>query len=780
MMFIPEVKISVRHLIEFILRSGDINLNGYASNQQMQEGTRIHRKLQKAGGPDYQAEVRLSYTKEYDRFMLLVDGIADGVLTTPEGVFIDEIKTVTAPLEQVDESYSPLHWAQAMSYAYMYAVQSALEHIYVRLTYFQVETGKIKAMTKQYSMEALRTFFEALLDKYALWAAFEVDHREKRAISLKSLTFPFMAYRRGQRDLAASVYRTVRDKSMLFAQAPTGTGKTVSTLFPAVKAMGEGMGEKIFYLTAKTVTRQVAEQAVALMEAQGMVTKSITLTSRDRICACEIRSCDPEDCVRAKGHYDRVNEAIMDILMEETQITRETLIHYAEKYCICPFEYGLDIALWVDIIICDYNYAFDPRAYLRRFFEHGGDYILLIDEAHNLVDRAREMFSAELSKKAFLEHKKRLKTTAPKLYKAMGKMNKYFIDLRKTFDKSYDTKTMALPMELFPLLEEIIEAFQSFLGQSRHIRIEERLMDLFFALLSFSSVYKLYDERYIVYAVREEDEVRLKLFCVDPSFLLRKACKKGRAAIFFSGTLLPLRYFQEMLGGGEEDAVLRLLSPFTPDNLCLMVAQNISTRYKDRQESYQGIVQYIKAAIQAKVGNYFIFFPSFEYMRQVYSLYSETWPMDRTVLQGNRMNDQEREEFLKNFSAESETTLIGFAVMGGIFAEGIDLSGDRLLGAIIIGVGLPQLCEERDIILNYFKQRKGAGFEYAYMFPGMNRVLQAAGRVIRTEQDRGFVLLLDDRFLSQRYLNLYPQEWQGYIEVSTLEGVERILDRFWY
>lgn len=776
---VMEIRISVRTLVEFLLRSGDISRAGYASRQGMLEGTRIHRKIQKEAGAEYQAEVRMSYRRAYDRFVLIVDGIADGVVYTAEGLLIDEIKSVSVPLAQEIMTDNPLHWAQAKCYAYILGQEHGSETVSVRLTYVHTETGKVKPLTRMYSLLELEDFFEALLAAYAVWATFEAEHKDQRNTSLTTLSFPFDTYRKGQREMAGAVYRAVRDKIRLFAQAPTGIGKTISALFPALKAMGEGRGDKIFYLTAKTVTRQVAEQALLRLEQKGMVLRSITLTSRERICRNGTLSCDPEMCSRAKGHYDRINGALYDILLSESWITRGVLISYADKHWVCPFEYGLDIALWCDAILCDYNHAFDPRAYLRRFFEQGGDYILLVDEAHNLVDRSREMFSAQLSKKAVLKARKKVKGMYPELYQVLGRINQYFIDLRKIFESTYGTQVVEFPYPLMPLVEDLLIAFEKSLMRLPN-GPDAGLIDLFFTVLAFNTVSRLYDERYVTYAQREPDEVILKLFCVDPSFLLRKACSKGRTAVFFSATLLPLQYYQEMLGGTGEDPVLRLPSPFDREHLCVMAAPGISTRYKDRGESVQAIAAYIHGAVQSKTGNYLVFSPSYAYMRQIHECYVLRHPQVRTLMQGNRMDDLEREAFLSAFEEDPEDTLVGFAVMGGIFSEGIDLAGERLSGTVIVGVGLPQICGERDIIKDFFDVRRGGGFEYAYMFPGMNRVLQAAGRVIRTQADRGFVLLLDDRFLNRRYLSLFPLEWEHYMEVYSPEQVARVLERFWY
>lgn len=773
----PEVKISVRTLVEFIMRSGDIN-TGFVSNQRAVEGTRAHRKLQKAAGENYTPEVPLQYTVEYGNVLVTVEGRADGIIADEEGVIIDEIKTVTLPLELVDEHYNPLHWAQAKIYAFIYAVRNQLDTIGVQLTYYRMETEEIKLLQKDFSIAELEAFALDIMNRYAVWAEFISHWASQRNRSMKELPFPYEAYRKGQRELAVAAYRTILGRRKLFTQAPTGIGKTISTLYPAVKALGEEAGEKIFYLTARTITRQAAEEAFEKMRSRGLKCKTITLTAKDKICFQPGSACKPEACEYARGHFDRVNTALMDALSTEDAFTREVIVNYAAKHRVCPFEYSLDLALWMDCIICDYNYVFDPRVYLKRFFDRGGKYIFLIDEAHNLVDRAREMYSASLSKRSFMEARTELKAVAPGIYKTLGEINKFFIGLRKNFGDRKVHSTREEPTELYALLRQFTEECEEYLFRSGELGVNEALLELYFECLAFIRIGEFYDERYITYLTFEQRDVWIKLFCLDPSYLLKEALKRGKSAVFFSATLTPLEYFQEILGGDEEDYSMRLSSPFPQEHFCLMVANRISTKYKNRQDSSPQIVDYIKAVTLQKPGNYLVFFPSFEYMREVVTQYIERFPQDEILVQGNTMTEEEREDFLARFVPEGGN-VVGFAVMGGIFSEGVDLTGERLSGAVIIGVGLPQLSPERDIIMEYFKNKNGQGYEYAYMYPGMNKVLQAAGRVIRTEQDRGAVLLVEERFLHRRYLELFPKEWNSYIRVGGSAEVERRLKAFW-
>lgn len=774
----PELKIPVRNLVEFILRAGDIN-TGFMSSSRAVEGTRAHKKLQKMAGDDYRAEVELRYTVEYEKFIIAIEGRADGIFSDGDGVIIDEIKTVTGSMEFVDENYNHLHWAQAKLYAFIYAGQEDLGNIAVQLTYYNIDSEELKFFRKSFRFEELDEFARDILDRYAVWGEFQYNWAEERSASIKELVFPFPAYRKGQRELAVAAYRTIAEKKKLFVQAPTGIGKTISTVFPSVKAIGEGLGEKLFYLTARTVTRQVAEEAFVRMRGRGLKFKTITLTAKDKLCFKTETLCKPEECEFARGHFDRVNQAILDMLLNEDALTRDVVSAYAQKYCVCPFELSLDAALWTDCVICDYNYAFDPQVYLKRFFDRKGNYIFLIDEAHNLVDRAREMFSAELSKRAFMDLRKDIKGISSKLYKTLGLVNKYFIGLRKNCENQPVFISSEGPEDLYKLLRQFSEECEEVIFKNGEIELQEGLLELYFQCLSFIKIGELYDERYVTYITCEVKDIRLKLFCLDPSFLLKEALKRSKSTVLFSATLTPLEYFREILGGLEDDYIMRLGSPFDREKLCLMIAADVSTKYMDRKNSYLRIVEYIKAVTLQKTGNYFVFFPSFEYMREVSDLYKEMFPEDRIIIQQGAMNEEERESFLDSFKSGCNTTLIGFAVMGGIFSEGVDLAGDRLSGALIVGVGLPQLNPERDIIMSYFKKKNGLGYEYAYMYPGMNKVLQAAGRVIRTEEDRGIVMLIDGRFLTGRYLDLFPKEWSSYIKVWTPFETKRKLSGFW-
>ncbi len=773
-------KISIRMLVEFLLQSGDIDSSFKEAPREV-EAIRAHQKIQRSYPAGSRREVTLSYLVETPQIDLKVDGRADGVLTRDGGWTLDEIKTTTGDLDDLTEQTHPVYWAQAKVYAFIYARQNGLDAMGIQVTYYQLDTHETKILRQLFTMSQLEEFFNGLVTQYIHWALRIQNWIEARDASIKQVEFPFPAYRPGQRELAVAVYRTIVGEKNLFAQAPTGIGKTMATLFPAVKAMGEGRLEKIFYLTAKTVTRELAESAAGRMRKRGLKFKTVTLTAKDKICFRPECECKPEECEFAKGHFDRVRGALEDIFDHEAFI-RPVIEEYARKHRVCPFEFSLDISNWSDAVICDYNHLFDPFVHLARFFEGPrGDYCFLIDEAHNLVDRARDMFSAELFKAPFLDLKRKTKSALPKLSTVLTKINSEMLKMKKLCEA--EEKGFYIQKELYsdviPILRKFMTVAAAWLAKNKPAAFAEELLNLFFLVREFLVISEYYDERYITYFETAGSDVRIKMFCLDPSYLLGQAIKKGKTAIFFSATLTPLEYFSRILGGSEIDKTLKIPSPFPRENLSLLVADNIKTTFKARELTYDHIVDAVTAMVRPKKGNYLVYLPSYKYQREVSQRFGRQNPDLQIICQTSGMSEQERQDFLARFSAENPETLVGFAVMGGVFGEGIDLVGDRLSGCAVIGVGLPQICLERNIIRDYFDETMNQGFEFAYMYPGMNKVLQAAGRVIRTETDRGVVLLIDERFTGSQYRVLLPPEWFPIPRVRKPEQIAEYLNRFW-
>lgn len=772
------IRISVRNLVEFILREGDIDNRkaGLPDKEAMQLGGRIHRKIQRQMGSDYYAEVPLKITVPCEGFAIQIEGRADGIQKTADGVVVDEIKGVLRELEYIEKPVS-VHLAQAKCYGYIYGKQQELDSITVQMTYCQMETEEVKRFQETFSIEELERWFLDIVMQYEKWARFQVEWRQTRDATIKEAEFPY-PYREGQRELVTSVYRTILRKKKLFIQAPTGVGKTMATIFPAVKAVGEGLGDKIFYLTAKTITRTVAEQAFQILKKNGLQYKVATLTAKEKICFCEKAECNPDVCPYAKGHFDRVNDAVYEMITTMEEMSRENIETQAKKHSVCPFEMGLDVSLWVDAIICDYNYVFDPNAHLKRFFSEGkkGEYLFLIDEAHNLVERGREMYSAVLYKEEFLQMKKAVRYESVKLTRQLEGCNQMLLEMKRecqTYKEYNSISHFALK------LLNVMNGLQKLLEEKE--QVDEEVLEFYFHVRNFLNIYEEVDDNYVIYTELEEGgDFKLKLFCVNPAVKLQNFLSQGNSTVFFSATLLPIRYYKKLLSVETDDYAVYAHSPFKEANRLLVLGQDVSTKYTRRgYEMYERFAIYIKNVMQAKPGNYLVFFPSYRFMEEV----RETFERYRTeemccMMQEQNMNEQDREAFLQEFEAEREGSLAGFCVMGGIFSEGIDLTKERLIGAMIVGTGLPQVCNEREILKQYFDRHGENGFDYAYLYPGMNKVLQAAGRVIRTEEDKGVIALLDDRFAGRRYLEIFPREWRKltYCNVKTIgEKVEQ----FW-
>ena len=781
----PVLRISVRSLVEFILREGDIDRRrgGKKDQEAMLLGGRIHRKIQGQKDGSYQAEVSLRRVYDCGDYDISVEGRADGVFSEGEEAWIDEIKGIFLPLNKLMEPVG-VHLAQAKCYACFAAEQRGIKTIGVQMTYCNMDTEEIKYFRQSYDTRELEDWFLNLMEEYRKWTDFQQEWKRYRNQSIKGIEFPF-SYRDGQRELVQSVYRTMLRKKRLFIQAPTGVGKTIATVFPAAKAVGEGLGEKIFYLTAKTITRTAAAGAFAQLKEQGLSMKVITITAKEKLCACEEMDCRPESCPFAKGHFDRVNDAVYDLITTEEQIDRDILLEYAKKHNVCPFEMCLDASEWADAVICDYNYVFDPTVHLKRFFGEGmkGDYLFLIDEAHNLVERGREMFSAVLYKEDFLEVKRNFQDYIPakKLVRELERCNKTLLELKRECDQYEILETTGnLSLHLLRLMGEMEKFLEEPENQSVPDDTMDVFMDLYFGVRSFLNIFDRMDENYVIYTEHEGGRFRIKLFCINPSVCLREALDKGNSTVFFSATFLPIHYYKELLSGEPDDYAVYAQSPFDPDHRLLLIGRDVSSKYTRRNsQEFERIAEYIIKLAAAKAGNYLVFFPSYQMLMPVYECFLAARDQSmECIVQEQGMREKKREEFLQAFEEEREGSLIGFCVMGGIFSEGIDLQREALIGAVIVGTGLPQICNEREILRQYYEDRQMDGFDYAYRFSGMNKVLQAAGRVIRTDDDKGVILLLDDRFCQYRYRQLFPREWER-VKSLSLNQAGRELAEFW-
>lgn len=776
----PIVRISVRNLVEFILRNGDlVSGSGTSDKEAMLKGSRLHCKIQKQMGSHYQPEVSLKKDTEYADLILRVEGRADGIFLQDEQFCIDEIKGVYKKLELMEEPVL-VHRAQALCYAWIYLDAHDLEKIDIQMTYAHLDTEVIKRFRETLTRAELKQWYEELTDSYHKWLAYQIEWRKKRNESMENLEFPF-AYRKGQRKMVSGIYHAISKKEQIFIQAPTGVGKTMSAVFPAVRAIGQGMAETVFYLTARTITRTVAQDAFEILRDRGLLFKVITITAKEKLCFCDKPECDPEKCPYAKGHYDRINDAVYELWTTEQSFDRETLLRHAQKWQVCPFEMSLDLAVWMDGVICDYNYVFDPNVCLKRFFGENvsGNYLFLIDEAHNLVDRGREMYSASICLNDVIETRKFVKPYSQKLWKKLGKVKKQMEELRQNCGEwKVEENAGVLPISLLSVQGEL----DQFLEESPAQEVVDGILDFYFEVRDFLNISELVDDNYVVYTAFDENgRFYMKLFCVNPAENLQKCLDKGNSTVFFSATLLPLQYYRKMLSTRSENFGMYVESPFEQKKRCLMICRDVSSKYTRRgYEEYRKIAEYIARMSWQKKGNYMVFFPSYRLMEDVYQVYQDEFSVSwvRCISQHASMTELEREEFLEEFTEETEETLVGFCVMGGIFSEGIDLIGDRLIGAAVVGTGLPQVNCEREILKGYYDEKGEQGFDYAYRYPGMNKVLQAAGRVIRTKEDTGAILLMDERFLNRDYRNLFPREWNDAC-TCTLGNVEKHLQAFW-
>ncbi len=853
-----QIRISVRALVEFLCRSGDIDLRAGAGKvtEAMQAGSRLHRKIQGQQNLLYQAEVPLSedvLLPESGGLVLTLEGRADGIYQIPGGLpgnqdlwVIDEIKCMYRDVQTLEEPV-PVHEAQAKCYAFIWMRQKHLRRIGVQMTYCQMETESLHVFRKIYIRKELESWFTALLNEYRKWAVLLSGERAAFLRSVSGLEFPF-AYRPGQRDMVAAVYRSIVRKKNLFVQAATGVGKTMSTVFPAIRAMGEGYGEKLFYLTARNVTRVVAEESLRILRGQGLHFSAVTLTAKEKICPLGKPECRPDLCPYANGHFDRVNDALYELLTSEQEIRQGQLLVMAEKYQVCPFELALDATSFTDGVLCDYNYAFDPDVRLKRFFAEGsaGRYLFLVDEAHNLAERARDMYSATLVKEDFLTVKRQMKTVSKKLERQLDRCNKVLLEYKRECEKVLVLSDIG---PLYLALTMLFAEMEEFGAEHGGFDPGEDYRNLFFAIRHFLNMYSEIGDDYRIYAEHTgEGKFNLTLYCAHPARHLKKCLEKSRQTVFFSATLLPVTYYKDLLGGEEEDYAIYVPSPFPEENRRIVICRDVSSRYRQRTPAmYRRIAKELLLMTEGKKGHYLAFFPSYAFLRQVLACLEETVGSaeDAIVLpdgtelkfrererqagtdlslcvQKESMTETEKEAFLEEFrSASPEKSMLGLCVLGGSFSEGIDLKGEHLIGCAVVGVGLPQVCTEREILQDFYRERsevalaassegfvlasmssgkegsalaspaagkaiapgqtglaKRNGYDYAYRFPGMNKVQQAAGRVIRTMTDRGVILLMDDRFMDQEVQDLFPREWKHFC-VADERSLRQALQDFW-
>lgn len=776
------LRLSVHQLVDFLLRTGSID-NRVFNLEAMNMGTRLHAFYQKKQTGVYHSEYYLEQTFEVQGFAITLHGRADGIIGGLDYFIIDEIKSTVIDLEEYAFENKDWHLGQAKCYALMYALEQDIPHIGVRLTYIHQRTMEKRFYDFQYQKEELLHYVEGLLRDYLKFYQIIYEREKIRDLSIKDLKFPFSRFRKGQKKLAQYAYAHFKQGGTLFVEAPTGIGKTMSVLYPAVQTFGEKDTDKIFYLTAKTSGQEAAFFATTQLKKQGLKAVPIIITAKDKICPNPGTACNPDHCPLTKGYYQKVKDALFACLAHETTFTKAVITTYAEEFSICPFEFELDLSLYADIIICDYNYLFDPLVYMRRYFdEDGSRYLALVDEAHNLVERARDMYSATLTSSDLEQAIKAVKSLEhPEIKKALRLLKKDFSKLAKAHAKDVQTVLEDLPHLLLKHLQDFLSAGQEVLRLD-HELIDDDFRDFFFTVNRMLKIYDFLDETYIIYyEYLSKDDQMIHIFNLDPAHHIKRNLERVKSRLLFSATLTPVDYYVALLGGKEDDPLLLLDNPFASEQRLLMIAPTVSTTYQKRAQTYGEVADYIEAFIEAKVGNYLVFFPSYAYLQAMQG-YLEDLELKhhfRLIIQTSAMNERDKEEFLASFLPNPEVTTVGLAVLGGSFSEGIDLQADRLIGTIVIGVGLPQLTYERDLIRAYYDDLGEPGFDYSYTNPGMNRVLQAVGRLIRSEDDYGVILLLDDRYLRKKYRALFKRDWDDYQVVTSPEDVTTLVTAFW-
>ncbi len=767
-------RISVHELVETSYLQGSLTSSGM-SVQRAQLGARIHRQLQASRPDGYQSEVYFRHESVCDDITIVVEGRADGIYTKEDPVIIEEIKSTLLPYDQIDDSIF-VHFAQCYVYAYFYLLQQEeCASLIARVTYHQAESGQSKHFDHVRTREELTAFYEELIANYRKWAVLQRDLHIAAKTSAKAIAFPFESYRPHQREFAAWVYQSILRHDSLMVQAPTGIGKTVSTLFPALKAIGEGKCEKVFYLSAKSVTAKVARDTMRLFYDQQLSLKSVSLTAKDKMCLLEERNC--EECPYADNYYGRVRPVLYALLQTQDALDSDCFRQVGKEHTLCPFELSLDASNYASLIICDYNYVFDPSVYLRRYFEDKGRYVFLIDEAHNLVDRARNMYSSELCRSDIETLRTRIPQAPGPLTHAIDRLLTAFARLEKSCNDSVVSQKE--PMEdLYQLVNSVINECDAFLQMEKEFPQRSDVLLLYFQLIDFRRVYEYYDENFITWYAASQEDCRVRIFCMNPANQIQARIAHGISAIYFSATLSPSLYYAELLGEKEKAKRVALPSIFGREQYALLIHNAISTRYPHRRSSLPAIVHTIYHSVHPKPGNYIIFFPSYRYMEEGAALFQQHFPDMHVHLQKSGMNEEERHAFLERFE-QQEGWQLYFCVLGGMFAEGIDFRGDRLIGAVIIGVGLPQINVESDFIRDHFNEQGVDGYHYAYTYPGMNKVLQAMGRVIRTKKDKGILVLIDDRYGSALYRSLFPAHYRHARYVQDALTIEEQLTDFW-
>jgi len=688
-----------------------------------------------------------------------------GFTAEPEHSFMPELEFVSI--------------ARAKIIATAFMEKHHLNSLTVGMFWYRRDSAIPSFAIEEFHYESLLHESEQWILTWLEWARPFQGWKAIRDASNRETEFPFTPYRNGQREMMAQIFTAGKRHEQRLIEAPTGIGKTMASIFPAIKALEAGTVHRIFYATARNTGQDVAREAVKILREKGLRLKSVTITSKDKSCVRRdaIRECD--DCPYALGYYERLRDGVHTAFKSDI-LTRELIDQIGREFYLCPFELSLDLSIHADLIICDYNYIFDPNVSLKRFFvEIEENYLFLIDEVHNLVDRARSMYSGVISEMAIRELWKLTNMALPDLADQISEVTDILSLYRSRAQQSLGERVDETPpYDLLKQLRNMLKIMDEWMAHKEKRSFKKHLLDVYFEIRHFCVMAEQFDENYCTISSLSDSDFTITLYNVNPAPHLRKRLKWAASASLFSATVSPNHYFREMLGMEESAQTLNLPSPFDPDHLKLIVADPVSTKLAHREVTLTEVIGAIETVVNARSGNYMAFFPSYEYMNRVAKEFIRRNRSVEVALQTPKMSDEDRTAFLEHFTRERVETrdhFVGFAVMGGIFGEGVDLVGDKLNGVVIVGVGLPGICAEREQIRQRFNANHN-GFDYAYTYPGLTKVLQAAGRVIRTATDRGIVLLIDERFGKESYKRLLPVHWHPESVKSREDIIQKVAE----
>ncbi len=795
------VELSVSELCLLALRSGDIG-SSFAISEPRNDAKELYYKLQSEAGAYYNPDVELFNTQRLGDIYCTFCAKVDGIIRKSGKIEVDKIKCVKGR----EASFVPdeLTLGILKCYSYFVCVRDGLKTVDGRVSYYNLDTKRLKYFRYKFLFSELESFYLGLLERIRYRVEICAARASFELFAAENARFPYSQLREGQETMIRACYDAIKHGGRVFIEAPTGTGKTISALFPALRALGKGYCDKIFYLTPKTATRREAFLAAGKLHSGGCPQRTVVLTAKEQLCQCsarnhaERRSCAELGCPNSKGYYDRVDAALREMLDNYRGYPRSLILEVAKKYGVCPYELSLDLSELCDIIICDYNYAFDPSVYLRRYFGAEADarnekYVFLVDEAHNLADRARDMYSAELRLSDFEE------TAALAVQDVCGEeieqMLSPLIASIKSIKKLCRNDIISdgegnergfyissqLPERIGRALDSFSKKCIEWIRKNRNHPLRQKMDMLLSAVKKYITISEYFDKKFRFYAEIADGDISARIYCLDPSDIMDSMLTRAVSSVMFSATLTPPEYFCDVLGGGKNAQKIGLPSPFPTENLCVAVADYVNTRFDAREDNAKRFATVIAAAVTARAGNYIAYFPSYQCLEQTYREFIKKYPRVETVVQKKNMTGAQRDEFLAAFKDDMGHLRVGFCVLGGVFSEGVDLPGSRLIGSVIFGVGLPGLSNERNIIKEHFDMMSegGMGYDYAYTFPGMNNVLQAAGRVIRRAEDCGIVVLADDRYATPKYRALFPKHWEGVKYAGNASSLAEIIRRFW-